>query len=213
MSHRYKSEPDDYRSVKKEIKKEDKYENRYKDRYKTENKRELKAEDSKKYKREVVETPSPAPVEKEKPNFEPSGLLAAETNNRNGILLKYSAPEESAMPNLSWRLYIFKSDDKSNNLLKVIKIDEREFYLIGKDDRITDISLYHPSISKQHAVIQYRQIEDEIIPYLIDLNSTNGTFVNDMKLESSKYYELREKDIIKFGYSTREYVLLNDKST
>jgi len=27
-----------------------------------------------------------------------------------------------------------------------------------------------------------------------------------------RYYELRERDVIKFGFSTREYVLLHEKS-
>ena len=27
-----------------------------------------------------------------------------------------------------------------------------------------------------------------------------------------RYYEMREKDVLKFGYSTREYVLLHEKT-
>ena len=49
-------------------------------------------------------------------------------------------------------------------------------------------------------------------PYVIDLGSSNGTFVNNNRIESQRYVELREKDVLKFGFSTREYVLLNDKS-
>ncbi len=46
-------------------------------------------------------------------------------------------------------------------------------------------------------------------PYIIDLNSTNGTFVCGKRIESARYIELLEKDVIKFGESTREYVLLH----
>jgi smad nuclear-interacting protein 1 len=49
-------------------------------------------------------------------------------------------------------------------------------------------------------------------PYIIDLESANGTFVNNNKIESKKYVELLEKDVIKFGFSTREYVLLHESS-
>lgn len=46
-------------------------------------------------------------------------------------------------------------------------------------------------------------------PYLIDLGSTNGTFLNGEEISSKRYYELLHKDVLKFGSSSREYVLLN----
>lgn len=49
-------------------------------------------------------------------------------------------------------------------------------------------------------------------PYLIDLDSANGTFINNKKIDSRKYVELLEKDVIKFGFSSREYVLLHENS-
>ncbi len=75
----------------------------------------------------------------------------------------------------------------------------------------------HPSISKQHAVIQFRYIEkkneygDKMVkfrPYIIDLDSANGTLLNKDEMAPSRYVELRDKDMIQFGHSTREYVLL-----
>jgi smad nuclear-interacting protein 1 len=50
-------------------------------------------------------------------------------------------------------------------------------------------------------------------PYLMDLDSTNGTFINENRIEPRRYYELFEKDTIKFGNSSREYVLLHENST
>lgn len=87
--------------------------------------------------------------------------------------------------------------------------------------QIVDMAVDHPSCSKQHAVLQYRLVNYEredgtagrrCKPYIIDLESANGTFLNNQKIEARRYYELKEKDVLKFGYSTREYVLLNDKS-
>lgn len=49
-------------------------------------------------------------------------------------------------------------------------------------------------------------------PYIIDLDSANGTFVNNQKIESQKYVQVLEKDVLKFGFSSREYVLLHDRS-
>eukprot|EP00042_Codosiga_hollandica_P036363 m.277337 g.277337 ORF g.277337 m.277337 type:complete len:62 (-) comp54872_c0_seq2:116-301(-) len=43
--------------------------------------------------------------------------------------------------------------------------------------------------------------------------STNGTFINGTKIEPQRYYELREKDVLKFGFSTREYVFLSEDTS
>ncbi len=45
-------------------------------------------------------------------------------------------------------------------------------------------------------------------PYVLDLESTNGTFLNGKRIEPARYIELREKDVLRFGESSREYVLM-----
>ena len=50
--------------------------------------------------------------------------------------------------------------------------------------------------------------EIEVRPYLMDLESTNKTFLNGSDVEAARYYELRDKDVLKFGESSREYVLM-----
>jgi len=57
------------------------------------------------------------PEDKAKPNFAPSGLLAAATNtvkNSDGTstLLKYNEPPEARKPLVGWRLYVFKGDEQ-----------------------------------------------------------------------------------------------------
>jgi smad nuclear-interacting protein 1 len=52
----------------------------------------------------------------------------------------------------------------------------------------------------------------KVLPYVIDLGSSNGTYLNNKRIDPQRYYELREKDMLKFGYSSREYVLLHDAS-
>lgn len=49
-------------------------------------------------------------------------------------------------------------------------------------------------------------------PYIIDLASGNGTYLNNQRIEPQRYYELKEKDVLKFGFSSREYVLLHEFS-
>lgn len=60
---------------------------------------------------------SASPANKAKPNFAPSGLLAAETNTVKGVngdstVLKYNEPPEARKPVLGWRLYVFKGSEQ-----------------------------------------------------------------------------------------------------
>ncbi|THV03866.1 SMAD/FHA domain-containing protein [Dendrothele bispora CBS 962.96] len=165
---------------------------------------------------------SRSPVSKAKPNFGASGLLAAETNTvksvdgKNSTVLKYNEPPEARKPSVGWRLYVFKGDEQT----ELLHIHKQSAYLIGRDRLVADIVLEHPSCSKQHAAIQYRfvQVKDEfggskgeVKPFIIDLESTNGTHVNGETIPTSRYYELQLKDVVKFGQSTKEYILLHDE--
>ncbi|XP_043520781.1 smad nuclear-interacting protein 1-like [Frieseomelitta varia] len=155
--------------------------------------------------------------EKEKPNFELSGKLTEEANTVNGVVIKYAEPADARKPKRRWRLYPFKEE----KALPTLYVHRQSAYLMGRDRKIVDIPLDHPSCSKQHAVLQYRLVSFQkeggcegrrVRPYLIDLESANGTFVNNVKLEPRRYHELLERDVIRFGYSTREYVLLHEHS-
>lgn len=154
---------------------------------------------------------------KEQPNFGLSGKLAAETNTYKGVVIKYAEPPEAMKPKKRWRLYTFKGEET----LPTLYVHRQSAYLIGRDRKIADMPVDHPSCSKQHAVLQYRLMpftrEDgskgkRTKPYIIDLGSTNGTYVNGDRIEAQRYVELFEKDCLKFGFSSREYVLLHENS-
>ncbi|XP_022976537.1 FHA domain-containing protein DDL [Cucurbita maxima] len=156
--------------------------------------------------------------QKDKPSFELSGKLAAETNRVRGITLLFNEPPDARKPDVRWRLYVFKAGEVLNEPLY---IHRQSCYLFGRERRVADIPTDHPSCSKQHAVIQFRQVEKEksdgtmskqVRPYLMDLGSTNKTYINESAIEPQRYYELFEKDTLKFGNSSREYVLLHEKS-
>lgn len=50
-----------------------------------------------------------------------------------------------------------------------------------------------------------------IKPYMMDLESTNFSFLNGKPIEPARYIELRPQDVLRFGQSKREYVLLFDE--
>ncbi|KAK5126396.1 hypothetical protein LTR85_010632 [Meristemomyces frigidus] len=157
------------------------------------------------------------PPEKQKPNFKPTGLLAKEANTVAGTttVLKYHEPPEARKPppKEQWRLYVFKKKD----LLDTIYLHQRSVWLVGRDQKVTDLLLEHRSISKQHAVIQFRYItstneygdqSSKVKPYLIDLESANGTKLNGKPVEASRFVEMVDGDVVTFGESEREYVVM-----
>lgn len=162
---------------------------------------------------------SPPPPEKEKPNFVPTGRLAAESNtvtvNGGTVVLKYHEPPEARKPPVkeAWRLYVFKGED----MLEVVELSERSCWLIGRERLVVDFPLDHPSCSKQHAALQFRFVEKRnefgdrvgrVKPYLIDLESANGSSVNGDPIPAGRFVELKDKDVLRFGLSSREYVLM-----
>lgn len=162
-----------------------------------------------------------APPDKELPNFKTTGALAKAANRVDGtkISLKYNEPAEARKPPSSqpWRIFVFKGED----VVDTIEIWQKSCWLLGRSHEVVDYVLEHPSSSGQHAVIQFRYIqktvEDEfgvkskrgkVKPYIIDLESSNGTELNGETVEASRYFELRDKDILKFAGSEREYVVM-----
>ncbi|KAM3459532.1 hypothetical protein MY5147_004647 [Beauveria neobassiana] len=157
---------------------------------------------------------------KEKANFGHTGLLAAASNSvtqadGSTVTLKYHEPSEARKPppRDQWKLYVFKGQD----IVDTVDLSARSCWLVGRDMAVIDLPAEHPSISKQHAVIQFRYTErrnefgdkiGKVKPYLIDLESANGTMLNGVRIQDSRYLELRDKDMVQFGQSTREYVVM-----
>lgn len=159
------------------------------------------------------------PVEKQKPNFAPTGKLAAEANTVKStsgpaIILKYHEPVEARKPpsSAAWRMYVFKESE----ILDTIPLASQSCWLFGREAAVVDYLIEHPSSSKQHAVVQFRYMEKtnehgdrkgKVRPYVIDLESANGTSVNGEAVPQGRYVELRDGDVLAFGHSTREYVV------
>ncbi|KJZ77162.1 hypothetical protein HIM_03483 [Hirsutella minnesotensis 3608] len=168
----------------------------------------------------AAESGDPVEKPKEKPNWGTTGVLAAASNSvaqadGTSITLKYHEPAEARkpLPRDEWKLFVFKGND----IVDTIDLNSKSCWLVGRDSAVVDILAEHPSISKQHAVIQFRYTEKrnefgdkrgKVKPYLLDLESANRTTLNDADVPASRYLELRHKDMVKFGHSSREYVVM-----
>lgn len=172
--------------------------------------------------------------QKELPNFESSGILATEDvwekqqalrlgggltkqdfrSDLNSVSAlsaggKVSLPPDAAVPPPTrWRIYIFQQGVAEAT--KTAYLAKKADFLFGKDRKMNpDIAIDHPSCSKQHAVIHFRKRSDgEVCPYILDLDSTNGTMLSGQRCEPRRYYELKHQDVIRFASSSRDYVLM-----
>lgn len=97
-----------------------------------------------------------------------------------------------------------KKEKISDTYLKLINFNQgfkfkvQEYYFIGKENTIgrdltNTISINDKFMSKFHARIIY----DEGLYFLEDLNSANGTYLNNEKIGDA--IELKSQDIIKMG--------------
>eukprot|EP01062_Namystynia_karyoxenos_P077972 TRINITY_DN7953_c0_g2_i2.p1 TRINITY_DN7953_c0_g2~~TRINITY_DN7953_c0_g2_i2.p1 ORF type:complete len:643 (+),score=186.99 TRINITY_DN7953_c0_g2_i2:92-1930(+) len=121
--------------------------------------------------------------------------------------LRYTVPDWSACSTASeCRLEVLRG----GVIIGQHDLCGRPFHVVGRDPR-ADIPLEHPSISRQHAVIQLRA---NGAVYVYDLGSTHGTFWNKTnRLKSETYVPLQQGDMLHFGNSTRCLVLCGGAET
>ena len=85
----------------------------------------------------------------------------------------------------------------------VIDLGCSAWVLFGKDARC-HAHLEHPSVSRQHAVVQCKP--DGSL-HLHDLRSTHGTYVNKTRVPANTYVLLADGNLVTFGTSTRMYIV------
>lgn len=102
---------------------------------------------------------------------------------------------------------------KNGAIVDTIPLKDRSFFVVGRLP-VCDVSLEHPSISRYHAIIQYRgeagdtdSVGEERGFYVQDLGSTHGTVVNKNKIPPKTYIRLKVGHVLKFGGSTRLFIL------
>jgi pSer/pThr/pTyr-binding forkhead associated (FHA) protein len=92
------------------------------------------------------------------------------------------------------RLNKIQRTEKMELLFKGKKIPVVSIVSIGRD-KSNMIVIDSQLVSRQHAEIH--KIDDQY--FIKDLNSTNGTMVNNQTIPQNKYYRINKDDIITIG--------------
>jgi smad nuclear-interacting protein 1 len=168
-------------------------------------------------------TGSGAPVERA--SFALSGALSRDAvtgNSRNGVVLKFASPPDEVVADKKWRFFVYR--DGAHDAVDMLFLHRRGSYLLGRDERVCDICVGHPSVSSQHAALCFRSVPlprepgderppaHEVRPYAIDLESTHGTRLNGARVPPARFVQLKSGDVLRFAHSTKEYVLMEDSS-
>lgn len=119
-----------------------------------------------------------------------SGAVSpAQMIKESSIPLPYKEPKWSGIPNETYSFEVLKS----GKILENVSLNSKPFYVFGRLSTC-DIHMTHPTISRYHAVLQYRSQETENNPigfYIYDLGSTHGTFLNKNRIESNMFVRVQ----------------------
>lgn len=94
--------------------------------------------------------------------------------------------------------YLIKKDNSS--IIDRIYID-KTFFTVGRSKESSNLTIEEKSISKQHAII--KKVNSDY--FIIDKNSSNGTYVNGNRLQPESQYKLGNGDVITFAKQAYEF--------
>lgn len=163
--------------------------------------------------KQIPLTEQPLPKEKQihapsKPEIKSKKTVKVPPNGKFPPL-PYTEPPWAEVPGVPYTFELLKN----GAILDTVPLSQQSYFVVGRLP-VCDISLEHPSISRYHAVVQYRGkagdtgvVGEELGFYIYDLGSTHGTFVNKNKIPPKTYIRLHVGHVLKFGGSTRLFIL------
>ncbi|XVF81821.1 hypothetical protein PTKIN_Ptkin15bG0186700 [Pterospermum kingtungense] len=127
-----------------------------------------------------------------------SDSVEKESNSKQSSSVPYTIPQWSGPPSHQFFLEVLKD----GCIVDRFEVYEKGAYMFGRVD-LCDFVLEHPTISRFHAVLQFRSSGEA---YLYDLGSTHGTFINKNQVTKRTYVDVHVGDVIRFGHSSRLYI-------
>eukprot|EP00484_Ammonia_sp_Unknown_P020787 CAMPEP_0197026630 /NCGR_PEP_ID=MMETSP1384-20130603/6676_1 /TAXON_ID=29189 /ORGANISM="Ammonia sp." /LENGTH=446 /DNA_ID=CAMNT_0042455329 /DNA_START=26 /DNA_END=1366 /DNA_ORIENTATION=- len=120
-----------------------------------------------------------------------------------------SSTKSRIYAHISMRFKMYKHGKflREVDLMQLLFAEQSKSYLLFGRDEDTDFCLQHISISRKHCFFQFG---NDGVLYIYDV-STHGVLINERLIPKRKHVELKHKDTLKFGQSTRCYVFLVGK--
>jgi pSer/pThr/pTyr-binding forkhead associated (FHA) protein len=113
-----------------------------------------------------------------------------------------ASQEWSGVPSASFSLEVLKAGTVAASQ----SLEGQPFCTFGRHPEC-DVVLEHPSASRLHAVLQFKPAAGGGEAFVWDSGSTHGTWVNKRPVNARVFVPLRVGDQLRFGQSTRVYVL------
>lgn len=131
-------------------------------------------------------------------------ISPAQKLNESCIPLPYKEPKWSGLPTCKYSFEVLKN----GGIIETIDLSTKPFIVFGRLGTC-DVPMAHPTISRFHAVLQYRidNTDDAVGYYIFDLGSTHGTFLNKYRIKPNHYVRVHVGHLLKFGGSSRMYIL------
>ncbi|KAJ1784759.1 hypothetical protein LPJ59_006288, partial [Coemansia sp. RSA 2399] len=115
--------------------------------------------------------------------------------------LKYQEPTNASKPGGVYTLEVVKQ----GSVVEAHEIRATATYFTFGRLPVCDFPMDHASISRYHAVLQF--VDDGMTTQLVDLGSSHGSFVNKRRVQPNNPLRLGIGDQIRFGMSSRVWVL------
>ena len=150
-------------------------------------------------------------IVKELPNWNICSLYLERQLIKKDKKTKYLLPFDSIEPTEN-NIYIMQILRPGSEDVETYELNE-SCTLIGRDS-MCDVQFKEKIVSGQHFVIQYRNVrleindnEQQIIPYIFDLGSKNGTFIDGKRIPSKQFVQLLNDDKITFDETGKSGII------
>lgn len=115
----------------------------------------------------------------------------------------FTPPSWASQPSRVSNVEVYQANTRKESL----PVDGKAFYLFGREASAADIVLDGPGASRQHAALVHHE---DGKTYLIDLQSTHGTFVKGRRIPANKPTLLVNNTPITFGTAEQKFVFLGE---